>query len=403
MRKWRSMATAVAISGTAIAVSAVMGSAAVAAPNAAAKAPPGNGNFGGAAYVKPVVNPNVALPTAVAISDVTGDGRNDLVVTTRIRLNTAAGGTEVAVYPQLKNGKLGAPLTIKVPDQTTRAVVADLYDNRQNEILLPAAYYTDVILVSHGRLTWSRIPVPAVDLTVANFNDNKYADLLVETDQEGVTEIWTGSAAHKFSLWRTVTFPNSYLTFDGSEQSIFGADFDHAGRPDVAVLTATGFAVRRQIRPGVFGPEQDYAIAPVDGVTFPPSGMIVGDVTGDGYPDVVLDSLANQPWSGVEVFASAHNGTFKSPVVYPVADIPTAMALFDLTGNGRDDVIVEHTSWNSIGVLMQQPSGTLAPEWPHGAPVADYDPPAVGDLNGDGRPDIAFTADNRGVGIMYQG
>jgi FG-GAP repeat len=38
-----------------------------------------------------------------------------------------------------------------------------------------------------------------------------------------------------------------------------------------------------------------------------------------------------------------------------------------------------------------------------GAPVEDYDPPAVGDLNGDGRPDIAFTADNRGVGIMYQG
>lgn len=406
MRKLRYMAAAVAISGTAIAVSAAMGSAASAAsaaPKAPAKPSPGNGNFGGAAYVKNVVNPSVAQPTAVAIGDVTGDGRNDLVVTTRIRLNTPAGGTEVAVYPQLKNGKLGAPLAIRVPDETTRAIVADLYDNRLSEVLLPAGYYTDVIAFSRGHLTWSRIPVPANDLTVANMNDNKYADLLVETDQQNVTEIWTGSASHKFSLWRTVTFTNSPLTFFGSEQSIFGANFDHGSRPDIAVLTATGFAVRRQVKPGVFGPEQDYAIAPYDGTTFAPFGMIVGDVTGDGYPDVVLDNGTNQPFSAVEVFASAHNGTFKSPVVYPVADIPTAMALSDLTSNGRDDVIVEHTSWNSIGVLIQQPNGTLASEWPHGAPVEDYDPPAVGDLNSDGRPDLAFTAGNRGVGVMYQG
>jgi FG-GAP-like repeat len=383
-----------------------MGSAAAAAPaKAKAKQPVSSGNFGGATYIKNVVNPNVAVPTAVAVGDVLGGGRNNLVVTTLIRENSAAGGTMVAVYPQLKNGKLGAPLSIKVPDESTHVTVADLYDNGQNEILLPADYYTDVISFSRGRLTWSRIPVPANTLTVANFNDNKYADLLITTDQAGVTEIWTGSASHKFSLWRTVTFPSllpyGYSGTSGPE--VYGADFDHAGRPSVAILTSNGFAVRLQTRPGVFGPEQDYAVAPVDGVTFPPSSMVVGDVTGDGYPDVVLDTMANQPWSGVEVFASAHNGTFKSPVVYPTADIPTGMALFDLTGNGRDDVIVEHTSWSSIGVLLQQTNGALASEELHGASVFDYDPPAVGDLNGDGRPDIAFTAESRGIGIMYAG
>jgi hypothetical protein len=131
--------------------------------------------------------------------------------------------------------------------------------------------------------------------------------------------------------------------------------------------------------------------------------MVVGDVTGDGYPDVVLDTMTDQPFSAVEVFASAHNGTFKRPVLYPVSDVPTAMALFDLTGNGRDDVVVEGTGSSNIGVLLQQTNGTLASEVQHGAPVYDFDPPAVGDLNGDGAPDIAFTAEGRGVGVMYQG
>jgi hypothetical protein len=408
VRKRLYLVAAVALTGSAIAVSAALGSAAAAAAapvTAAVKQPPSSGNFGGITYVKSVLNPVTYPPTAVAIGDVTGDGRNDLVVTTETRTNNAAtNGTMVAVYPQLANGKLGAPLSIHVPDEAQQVRVAVLWDNHQSEILLPATYRTDVVSYSGGRLSWSSIPVPAIDLTVANFNDNKYADLLTQPDADtGVTQIWTGSAAHKFSLWRTVTFPDSSevaTSFYG--QTVFGADFAHLGRPAVAVMTATGFAVRLQTAPGVFGPAVNYKIGPYDGTSFPPFGMIVGDVTGDGYPDVVLSNGTNSPFSAVEVFPSAHNGGFKSPAAYPALDLATTMALSDLTGNGRDDVIVNHTSWSNIGVLLQNTNGTLASEWLHGAPVYDYDPPAVGDLNGDGRPDIAFTAESRGIGIMYQ-
>ncbi len=93
---------------------------------------------------------------------------------------------------------------------TTRATIADLYGNGRNEILLAETDHMDVFSASHGRLRYSRIPVPALDLTVANFNGDKYPDLLIETSQLDVFQIWTGSASHTFRLWRTVTFPNSY-------------------------------------------------------------------------------------------------------------------------------------------------------------------------------------------------
>jgi hypothetical protein len=57
---------------------------------------------------------------------------------------------------------------------------------------------------------------------------------------------------------------------------------------------------------------------------------------------VIIDIMANRPWSGVEVFVNAHNGTFNGPVLYPTMDTPADMAIADLTGNGRNERVVVH-------------------------------------------------------------
>lgn len=184
---------------------------------------------------------------------------------------------------------------------------------------------------------------------------------------------------------------------------VFAADFDHNHLADIALFTDTGFALRSQTRPGIFGAEKLYKNVAVKGQLFPPSGMVVGDLTSDGYPDVITGSLANRPWSGVEVFVNEHNGTFKTPVVYPTLDIPTAMTVADLTGNGRSDLVVEHACWGNVGVLLQRANKTLAAEALYPAQICDYGPdqPAVGDLNGDGKPDIAVPAGEDGIAILY--
>jgi hypothetical protein len=181
---------------------------------------------------------------------------------------------------------------------------------------------------------------------------------------------------------------------------VYAADFNHDGRMDIAFSAGGYFGIRLQNASGGFNSASMYKNAAIDGVTFSLNDIVVGDVTGDGYPDVVTDSNANRPWSGVEVFADTARGTLKAPVVYPTLDIPAAMAVADLNGDGRDDLVIEHSGWDNIGVMLQRSAGTLAPEALYPASCCTNDQPSAGDLNHDGRPDIAVVGGS-GAAIFY--
>ena len=357
-----------------------------------------SGTFGSAVFVKNAVSPGTALPSSVVIADVTGDGRPDLIVST-VDPDNVSGGTTIAVYRQRDNGTLAAPVTARTRDfnaTNTQIRVADLYGTGQKEILVPEFTHVDVFAYGHGRVTSTSVPVPAQDLTVADVNGDKRPDLLASSDFGKQAGIYLGSAARTFRLWRTLTFP------ENSDQSplLSAADFNHDGRTDVAHRNGDSFSVRLQAAGGQFSSARTYKPAPVDGVLFPVAGLTVGDVTGDGHPDVITDSLANSPWSGVEVFAGTGTGTFRAPVVYPTLDSPAGMTVADLNGDGRQDLVIDHDGWNAIGVMLQTSRGTFAPEKLYPADSGS-EIPAVGDLNGDGKPDIAIPADAQGIAILY--
>jgi hypothetical protein len=134
-----------------------------------------------------------------------------------------------------------------------------------------------------------------------------------------------------------------------------------------------------------------------------PNGVAVGDVTGDGLADVVVTYGGNRPTSMVAVFAQDGTGGLAAPVAYPSHDIPTAVRIADMDGDGRQDVVVVHPGWVTFGIYVQTTRGTLAPEERYPLPNVDRvfdDYLAVGDLNGDGRPDVAVAAQRRGLVVF---
>ena len=90
--------------------------------------------------------------------------------------------------------------------------------------------------------------------------------------------------------------------------------------------------------------------------------------------------------------------TFQSPVAYPTgASAPNGVALGDLNGDGRLDVVVANSDvLGTVAVLLGNGDGTLQPAVTYAA--GSYPEfIALADFNKDGRLDLAVA--NRGIGI----
>ena len=129
--------------------------------------------------------------------------------------------------------------------------------------------------------------------------------------------------------------------------------------------------------------------------------LAVGDVNGDGKPDVVT---ANQ--QSFSILLGNGDGTFQTPVTPAIA--VDSVALEDFTGDGKLDLVVSPGSggFNTLSILLGNGNGTFQ----NPAPVnlgatCDAGPlggagPFVVDLNGDGKPDLVDTCGLTGVVVL---
>ena len=134
-----------------------------------------------------------------------------------------------------------------------------------------------------------------------------------------------------------------------------------------------------------------YSQAPPLRFTKPrPYNWVGGDwvAVADLNADSRLDLVAVNSYEGkVGVLLGNGDGTFKRVVKYsPGGSYPTAVAIADVNGDGKADILVPHNS--GIGVMLGNGDGRFQPPVNYYGGGSGY-PFAVGDLNGDGYPDIA--------------
>src|SRR5262249_22274365 len=99
--------------------------------------------------------------------------------------------------------------------------------------------------------------------------------------------------------------------------------------------------------------------------------------------------------TGATVLLGNGDGTFAAPARFPTGPQPSALAVGDLNNDGRPDLAVGRfiDTVNAVAVLLGNGDGTVGGStavpvgaWPHGV--------AFGDVNGDGRADLAVAEYN---------
>jgi hypothetical protein len=152
----------------------------------------------------------------------------------------------------------------------------------------------------------------------------------------------------------------------------------------VTTATSTSYAAGRPPTPIFAAP------VPID--TTPMDPVSIGDVDGDGNPDLVADFASR---GAVAVYLGTGDGSFAAPRLY-AAETPTGpVAIGDVTGDGIADLAVTSISEDGVRVLpgpLAEPRQAGIPEQVAGAgfyPTGDSPASlAVGDLDQSGVADL---------------
>jgi len=194
------------------------------------------------------------------------------------------------------------------------------------------------------------------------------------------------SSAPSFAHART------YAIRTGSPSSVAIGDLNGDGKPDLVTANweADTVSVLLNRGDGSFGAKREYSTGRhADAVA-------IGDLNGDVEPDL---ATANDVANTVSVLLNRGDGSFEAKLDYATGRRPDQIAIGDLNGDGKPDLATANVNANTVSVLANRGDGSFEAKLDNATgdfPVSV----AIGDLNGDGEPDLATANTNTKYGTV---
>ena len=168
--------------------------------------------------------------------------------------------------------------------------------------------------------------------------------------------------------------------------SIAVGDFNHDGKPDIAVAAANALKIE------VFLGRGDGTFqAPL---TYPdpaiPMWIVVADLNRDG----ILDIVAANHESSISVLLGNGDGTFQTAKNFNLKSMSDFLAVGDFNGDHIPDLVVANSPY--VSVMLGNGDGTFQPPIDNMTLPTHIPGIAIGDFNGDGKLDVAAAAPNSG-------
>jgi hypothetical protein len=307
--------------------------------------------------------------TSVAVADVNGDGKPDLVVANSCPPNSST-----------------------CPSPTDEGSVGVLLGNGDGTFRPPVVYDSGGVLA-----TW---------VAVADVNGDGKPDLLVtnlcvntSSCANGTVSVLLGNGDGTFQA--AVAYDSGGI----AAESVAVADMNGDRKPDLVVSNCTNCSTYGDGSVAVLlgnGDGTFQAAHAIDSGGYAPLSIAVADVNGDGKPDVVVGQCSGPTFGcfpgEVGVLLGNGDGTLQTAVNFSSgADVPVAIAVADVNGDGKLDVLVSNQGTDdlhlngAVGVLLGNGDGTFQPPVIYDAGGVGTAGLAVADVNGDGELDVVVT------------
>jgi FG-GAP-like repeat len=371
---------------------------------------PDNAPVGGLSNVvesEPDLTEQIAVgkePNSVEIADLNGDGKLDLVVANRADNNvTILLGNGKGKFAQAKGSPFPAGNT---PNDIC---FGDFNGDRKPDLAIANTdekYLT--ILLGDGKGGF--ISAPGSPVTVlsrphthgvaaGDFNKDGKLDLVTDSWGDNKVTVVFGDGLGGFAGPGT-----QFAVGKRPYQRVRVADVNLDGNADIITTNSEGDNVTVLLGDGKGGFNEAVGSPFPSGKT--PFALAIGDLNGDGKPDLAIANWAGQPekgkGEGATIMLGDGRGGFKtlagSP--FPTGDGPNRIAIGDIDGDGVPDVAVSNYTSNNVTVLrgakITFTRTTTIPIGRHPEGIA------LGDLNGDGKADIVVTnTDDNSISILF--
>ncbi|MDP2303933.1 MAG: FG-GAP-like repeat-containing protein [Ignavibacteria bacterium] len=231
-------------------------------------------------------------------------------------------------------------------------------------------------------------------LTYADVNADGKQDIIA-TRQVGPKQVTvllnTSSIGASTPTFSTAT---DFTVGGGNYSTIATADFNNDGKPDIVASEVFTSTVRVLLNTTLDGAATPSFSAYTSFATGTDTWSVTtSDVNGDGKPDMVTANLNNTVSVLLNTTANgAATPTFTSKTDFTVGAGPYSVAIGDVNGDGKPDVVTVNSSANTVSVLLNTTAnGAETPSFTSKTDFAVGNTPysvEINDLNGDNKPDI---------------